>query len=136
MTDSLFRPRRLALFGLLLAFGCGDAPEAPAEAHVSHETVERYRTAALLRTQALDARIAALEAEAAAADSATAAVLQATIETLHTERQAVQTGLDSLGGQAEPVFQEATRTTDAQLDALERRLLPPDSVAADSATTG
>lgn len=129
-------PRGLVLLGLLFVLGCGDAAEAPATDRVSHETVERYRTEALLRTQALDARIAEIEADAAAADSATAAALQTTIDALHAARQAVQQGLDTLGGQPEAVFQEATRATEAQLEALERRLLPPDSAAADTSAAG
>ena len=98
---------------------------------VSHEAVERYRTAVLLRTQGLDARIAAIETEAATADSARAAMLQPTITALHAQRQAIQQGLDTLDGQPEAIFTEARQAIDAQVDALAARLgTAPDSLDA------
>ncbi|NNF59087.1 MAG: hypothetical protein HKN04_12705, partial [Rhodothermaceae bacterium] len=114
----------------LLLPGCADGPTMDERVdRVSHEAVERYRTAVLLRTQGLDARIAAIETEAATADSARAVALQPTIRALHAQRQAIQRGLDSLDNQPEAVFAEARQAIDTQLDALAAQLgAAPDSL--------
>lgn len=128
---------RLAVTALFVLAGCENEPTpAPVSDTVSAEAVEQYRTAALLRTQAVDTRIVALEGEVAMADSTVAVALQARLDDLRAQRRAIQQGLDSLGGQSEAVFREATQVTDARLDALERALGPPaDSAAADAADT-
>ena len=120
-----------ALVILLLVAGCeGDSSPSPSATMVSAEAVERYRTDALLQTQAIDSTIARIEARAVGADSATTARYQQTLNDLYTRRQAVQRQLDSLRVGTEAQFDARQQALDQALDALRRRV---NGVAGDSA---